>query len=189
MEVLFLEQKLACPACFKLGLPRIDDSLHFLNVGNEHRDVFRVVQIQDFQLASCLHHLVFKDFHFDRKFRPELRQDFFVQLGVLTFHLPLHSLEADLEASKAFEIFTGVESLSTLFYLIKDLVPLCNVVSQHIENLVLFNVPKGLVRLPSFVIFGSLIKDLLEYAVGNLHVKFLTHLENQTRVCLLCAHG
>jgi hypothetical protein len=121
---------------------------------------------------------MFEVFHFPRKFRPKFRKDFFVQLVVLTVHLVLHCAVADLEASKAFEIFTGVECLSTLSDLSEDLVPFCNVVSQNTENLVLLYVPEGLIRLPSFVISGRLIKDLLKHAVGNLHVEFLTHLEN-----------
>jgi len=77
-----------------------------------------VIKVQLFQLASCRYHLVLKILHFNRKFRAELSQDFFVQLSVNVFDLALHSLKIDLEASKAFEIFAGVESLSALFDLI-----------------------------------------------------------------------
>ena len=100
-----------------------------------------------------------------------------MNLVVLVVDFCLHGSIADLNATEDLEIFRSVECLATLAYLVKQLVPLLDIVTEKLVDRALLNVPQCLVGLPLINVDLCLSEDLLKSTIGPLDVELLAHLE------------
>jgi len=179
LESLLLEELLPGFAPVQLVFPLGQQSLHLLDFSDEESDVIRVIKRQVFKFAPSILDHVLEVGHLLSQGRPKPVQDLLVQLVVLVVHFGLDGHVVDLDSAETFEVFTRVKRATSLSDLIEKLVPLVDVLTEHVVNMAELDVPQGLVGLPGVKVGLSIGEDLLQDAVSFPDVEGTIHLEQE----------